>query len=140
MLQEIWAKTNPRERLCAIGAGLILLSWILGLVLSGGYFGAGSNTLGLLGAIVVLAMLYLRYAPNTNVTWPAPYPVILLAVAAVVGVVALLQLLQALQYLGSILSYLPVTYWLLLILYFGGSAVMAWGAYQEWNLSKSTAS
>src|SRR2546428_11279114 len=100
MLQQIWTKLNERERRAAIGAGLIVLSWLLGLVLAGGFYGvAGAGGIGLLGALAVLAVFYLRYAPNTNVTWPAPYPVILLAISAIVGVIALLQFLQLISVL-----------------------------------------
>jgi hypothetical protein len=95
MVQQIWSKLNLRERMAAIGAGLIVLSWLLGIVLSSGLYGvAGAGGVGLLGAIAVLVVVYLRYAPNTTVTWPAPYATILLGISAVVALIALLQLLQ----------------------------------------------
>ncbi len=138
MLQEIWAKVNPRERLAVIGAGLILLAWIIGLA-AGGYFGAvGTGGLGLLGALAVLVVVYLRYAPNTNVTWPAPYPVVLLAISGLVGVFALLELLQSLSWLGLI-AQISILAFVALVVYFIGAALMVWGSYQEWQLSKTTA-
>ena len=36
MVQLVWSKLNPRERMAVIGAGLIVLSWLLGIVLSSG--------------------------------------------------------------------------------------------------------
>lgn len=138
MVTEIWAKVSPRERLAVVGAVLIVVSWLIGLVLSGGYFGAiGPGGLGLLGAIAVLAIVYLRYAPNTNITWPAPYATILFGVSAVVGLVALLELLQTFQWLG-ILASLSITYFLALVVFFVGAALMVWGSYQEWQIGRGT--
>lgn len=60
MVQQIWSKLNPRERMAVIGAGLIVLSWLLGIVLSRGLYGvAGAGGVGLLGAIAVLVVVYL---------------------------------------------------------------------------------
>lgn len=130
-VQEVWAKLNPRERLTAIGAGLILASWILGLVARG--FGVGS--IGLVGALAVLVVLYLKYT-NSSITWPAPVPLINLAISAIVGILALLTLLEWL----SFIDLLGITAILSLGLYVVGAGLMAWGAYQEWQIDKPTIS
>ncbi|HEX2755875.1 MAG TPA: hypothetical protein VHM48_10450, partial [Candidatus Limnocylindrales bacterium] len=88
-LQDIWKKFNPRERLSAIGAGLIILAWIVGIF----SYGLGSSTIALLGAIAVLAILYIKYAPTMNVTWPAPVSLLILGISGVVALLALLDLL-----------------------------------------------
>jgi hypothetical protein len=138
VVQEIWAKFNPNERLVGIGALVIIVSWIVGIV---GSYGFGTSILALLGAIAALVVLYLKYSPTSNVTWPAPIPVILLAIAAVVGVVELLALLQLLSILGA-LSLFGGIFALYLIAAIGtvvGAAIMLWGSYQEWDASKRTA-
>jgi hypothetical protein len=138
VVQEIWAKFNANERLVGIGALVIIVSWIVGLV---GSYGLGTNILALLGAIAVLVVLYLKYSPTSNVTWPAPVPVILLAITGVVGVVELLGLLQLLSILGA-LSLFGGIFALYLLAAIGtivGAAIMLWGSYQEWNVSKRTA-
>ena len=80
-VQEIWKQFNPRERLSAIGAGLIILGWIVGIF----SYGLGSSTIGLLGAIAVLAILYIKYSPTMNVSWPAPVSLLVLGISAIVA-------------------------------------------------------
>jgi len=111
VVQEIWSKFNANERLAAIGAIVILVSFIIGLVSP---YGIGASTIALLGALAVLAVLYLKYAPNQTITWPAPVPVILLAISGVVGLLAVI---------GTVV----------------GAAIMLWGSYQEWQSTKSPA-
>jgi hypothetical protein len=138
VVQEFWAKLNANERLVGIGALVITVSWIVGVL---GSYGLGTSILALLGAIAALVVLYLKYSPTSNVTWPAPIPVILLAIAAVVGVVELLALLQLLSILGA-LSLFGGIFALYLIAAIGtvvGAAIMLWGSYQEWDASKRTA-
>ncbi len=139
MVTEIWAKVSSRERLALIGAGLIVVSWLLGIVLSGGLFGvAGAGGVGLLGAIAVLVVVYLHYAPNTNITWPAPYATILLGISAVVALIALLQFFQLVSILGLLAAYGGATVVLVLIVDWAGAALMLWGSYQEWQAAKGT--
>ena len=150
MLQEIMAKINPREKLIGIGAAVAVVGWVLGLVITNGWYGySGSQTTGLgavIAAIVAVVVLYLKYAPGTNITWPAPVPVILLAVAAVAAVLGLLGLFQAFSYdpCGGLCSAFnaygggkPVTIYLAAGAVLVGGGIMAWGAYQEWTLSKT---
>lgn len=124
----IWEKFNPRERLSAIGAALIILGWIVSLA----SYGVGAGTIALLGAIAVLAILYLKYAPNQNISWPAPTSLLILGIS---GVVALLVLLDLLRVLG-VLSFFGATAILAILLEVVGAAVMAWGAWQEYQIVK----
>ncbi|HEY8987928.1 MAG TPA: hypothetical protein VIM39_02830, partial [Candidatus Limnocylindrales bacterium] len=126
---QIWEKFNPRERMTAIGAGLVILAWLLSLT----SFGIGSYTLALVGAIAVLVILYLKYT-NTTITWPAPVSLIILAISVIVAILALLALLSWLSLLGFAfvfgLSIVAV------ILQAIGAGLMAWGAWQEYQIEK----
>jgi hypothetical protein len=127
-LQDVWNKFNPRERLSGIGAGLIIIGWILSLV----SYGIGAGTVALLGAIAVLAILYLKYAPNQNITWPAPTSLLILGISAVVALLVLVDLLRVL----SILGLFGATAILAILLEAAGAAVMVWGAWQEYQVEK----
>jgi hypothetical protein len=127
-LQEIWNKFNPRERLTAIGAGLVVLAWLIGLVARG--FGVAS--LGLVGAIAIIVVLYLKYAPNMNIAWPIPVPLITLGISALVALFALLNLID---YLG-VLEFLGATGIIAFALYVIGALVMLWGSWQEYQVVK----
>jgi hypothetical protein len=127
-LQDIWNKFNPRERLTATGAGVIVLAWLVGVVARG--FGLGS--IALLGALAVLIVLYLKHAPNQNITWPLDPALIVLGISAIVALLALLTLLDWIGYIGG----LSVTGTLSLLLYVVGAGVMTWGAWQEYQIVK----
>jgi hypothetical protein len=160
VLNEILAKVNPREKLIGIGAIVFLVGWLIGLLLatygsglfSGNVFneegGTGIGFLGVLGAIAAIGVIYVKYTPSIKITWPAPIPVVLLAIAAVVGIVALYLLwtnfsrfqdwgklswsLDASSYPGW-----PITDWIAVLGVVAGAVIMCWGAYQEWTLSKA---
>lgn len=130
-VQVVWKSLNPRERLSAIGAGLIVLAWIVGLL----SYGAGASTVALLGAIAVLAIFYIKYTPTIKVTWPADVSLIVLGISAIVALIELIDLLRifpALGYIGSFAGGLIVT----ILLEVAGAAVMVWGAWQEYQLVK----
>jgi hypothetical protein len=127
-IQEIWNKFNPRERLSGIGAGLIILGWIVSLA----SYGVGAGTVALLGAIAVLVILYLKYAPNQNINWPAPTSLLILGISAVVGLLVLLDLLRVL----GVLSFFGATAIVAILLEVAGSAIMLWGAWQEYQIVK----
>jgi hypothetical protein len=118
------------------GALLIVLSWLIGI--AGRGIGA-TGSLGLVSAIAVLVVVYLKYAPNQNINWPAPVPTILMILSGIVAVVALLQLIELLGVIGIIAQYGGIVTILSLVAYFVGAAMMGWGAYQEWQTSKSAA-
>ena len=127
----IWDKFNPRERLSAIGAGLIILGWIVGLF----SYGIGSSTVALLGAIAVLAILYIKYTPTMNVNWPAPVSLMILVISGIVALLALFDILTWLPRLG-LASYFGGGIILTLLLSVAGAAIMVWGAWQEYQVDK----
>ena len=125
----IWEKFNPRERLTAIGAALVILGFLVSIA---GY-GIGAGTISLLGAIAVLAIFYLKYAPNQNINWPVPVPLLVLGISAIVAILAALDVLTSLRYLGLLGVGIGV---LALILEAVGAGLMAWGAWQEYQIEK----
>jgi hypothetical protein len=128
-VQEVWNKLNPRERLTAIGALVVALSWIVSLA---GY-GVSAGTISLLGAIAVLVVFFLKYNPNQSVTWPAPIPTIVLAISGIVALLAAIDVLTSLRYLGLFGFGVGIV---ALILEAVGAALMVWGAWQEYQLTK----
>ena len=126
----IWNQFNPRERLMGIGAGLIILAWIVSLA----SFGLGANTLALILAIAALAVLYVKYSPNMKVNWPASPSLILIVLSAVIAVIVLLDLLRYLSLLGFAAYFGGVIVALLLEVV--GAGLMAWGAWQEYQIEK----
>lgn len=136
-VQEVWNKLNPRERLTATGALLVVLGWIIGLA---GSFGLGGSTIALVGAIAVLVILFLKYSPNQSITWPAPIPQIVLVVSGIVALLALLALLPILQLMGlGGLGFFGAAL-IAAVLTAVGGVIMAWGAWQEYQLTKPAAS
>ena len=128
-VQEIWNKFNSRERLSAIGAGLIILGWLVGLT---SIYGIGSSAISLLGAIAVLVILYLKYS-NPAMVWPAPVSLIVLAISGVVALLEILHLVQWLGITGLLGANLVVVALLLSVI---GAVIMAWGAWQEYQVVK----
>lgn len=148
MLQELWAKLSANEKLVAYGVPAVVVGWILGQVLGsstigGGsiqeinipgftinYFGAGNAglfaILALLAAIVAGVVLYLKIAPNMNITWPMPVGQILLGAAAVALACGVLMTLIQVTNGGNP----PAMMYLCDVLVIGGGAVSTWGAYQ----------
>jgi hypothetical protein len=132
MIQEIWNKFNANERLAAIGAIVVVVSWLVGLVSA---YGFATSTIALLGAIAVLVIYYLKYAPNQNINWPAPVPTIVLVVSAIAALVAVVNALQwlAVSSFGGGLSILAVIGAAI------GALIMVWGAWQEYQAMPKTA-
>jgi len=128
-VQEIWNKLNPRERLTATGALIVVLGWIVGVVARG--LGTGTLALGLIGGIAVLVVLYLKYA-NPTIQWPVAVPLITLGIAAIVAIFAVLTLIDWLGYLNA----LGITGLVALGLYVVGALLMAWGAWKEYQVEK----
>ena len=120
---DFYNKLNANERLAAIGAGVVVIAWIVGVL--GGY-GFGASIIGLLGAIIVLAIYFLKYSPNQTIVWPAPIPTIVLIVAAVSALLIILSVLQLLSFLGGI-------EWLAAIGSIVGAAIMVYGAWQDYQ-------
>jgi hypothetical protein len=130
MVQEIWNKFNANERLAAIGSIVVIVAWLLGVLVT--RYGIGGSTIGLLAAIAVLVIYYLKYAPNQNINWPAPIPTIVLVVSAVGALFILIQDLSLLRALGGLEA-------IVLIASIIGGALMVWGAWQEYQAMPKTA-
>ena len=150
VLNEIMAKLTKNEKLIGIGAVVAVVGWLLGLLITSSWYSAsGAQGIGMLAvaaAVAAIVIIYLKYAPGTNITWPAPLPVILLVLACVTAVVALLGLFMAFTYdpcqgFCNIAGYAgptkPITLYLAAGAVLVGGAVMAWGAYQDWTASKT---
>jgi hypothetical protein len=155
VLNELWAKVSAREKFVAYGAVAVLVGWILGQVLGsstigggnvGGYnipgytinyFGWGNagalEIIALLAAIVVAVVLYLKVAPNMNITWPLPVGQILLGAAAVSLVCGALATLIQVTNGGNP----PILMYVCDVLVVGGGAAMTWFSYQEFLASKT---
>jgi hypothetical protein len=156
VLNEILAKLNQNEKLMGGGAIVFIVGWLVGFLLAtvsvgtglgsfgGNVFnesgGTGLGFIGLLGAIAMLAILYIKYAPNMNVNWPAPLELIELIVAAVVGIVALYLLWQNWDHSNSFnicAGYTgcpswPITDWIAVLGVVVGGALMCYGGYMQW--------
>ena len=153
MLNELWAKVSAFERFIVYGAVGVLVGWIVGefvatVNLCAGYAVPGVNCsfsywaagnsgtfaiLGLVAAIAAVVILYLKIAPNVSIAWPMPVPQILLGVCAVALACGVLVVLMQVSYgLGGA----PVTMWIADLIFVGGGALMAWGAYQGYLLMK----
>ena len=131
-IQDIWGKFNARERLTAWGALAIAIGWIIGLTAS---YGIGGGGLSLIGAIAVLVILYLKYAPNQTITWPAPVATIILVISAIVAIGALLTLLDMLRLLGLVGYGFFAGAILAGVVTAVGAVLMLWGAWQEYQLT-----
>jgi amino acid transporter len=152
VLNEIIAKLTQNEKLIGIGAAVVAVAWVLGVIITDSWYSAsGAQTMGMIAVVAAVAavvVLYLKYAPNQNITWPAPLTVIFLGIAAVAGVVALIGLLQAFTYdpfkgLGGLASQYGVGKPVTIYLAAGGVAVgaglMVYAAYMDWNAAKTAA-
>jgi hypothetical protein len=129
-IQEMWSKLNANERLVSYGAIIVLISWLVGLI-SGGAF-----TYGIITAILVLVIYWLKYAPNQSVTWPLPVPTLVLVIT---GISALLVILSVLPLLGVLGFFGYGGLWLISLLAdLVGVIVMAYGAWREYQAMPKT--
>ena len=157
MLKELWAKVSPGEKFVAYGVVAVVVGWILGQILGSSSYGGGTvagisipgytinyfgwgnagllEIIALLAAIVAGVVLYLKVAPNMNITWPIPVVQILLgaAVVALAGGV-----------LGTLIQFTnggnpPALMYVADIVVIGGGAAMSWFSYQEFVASKTAA-
>ena len=158
MLKELWAKVSAREKFVVYGAAVTVVAWLVGVILATKSYGGGSlagiaipgysinfftnyhgmdlGLLAMLAALVVVAVIYLRYAPNMNITWPAPVATILLGAAAVSVVCsALMFLLQLTSGVG--VGDWPIFAWVAVIGMLVGGIAMAWFSYQEFVAAKT---
>jgi hypothetical protein len=151
---ELWAKVSQRDRLVVFGAVAIIVGYLIGQVMASVNACAGLDISGLVcpsvnfftwgnaGLFAILAVLagiaagvivYLKIAPNMNITWPMPVSQILLGVC---GLALILGALTVLMQISNGLSDAPIGMWIADVVLVGGGAVATWGAYQEWLASK----
>jgi hypothetical protein len=121
-------KLNANERLVAIGAVVVIISWLVGLVDA---FGFGVGTIPLLGAIAVLVIYYLKYSPTQSVTWPWPVQTIVLVISAIAAVLAIVGALPGLAFIATLFG-------ISLIGTLVGAVLMAWGAWQDYQAMPKT--
>ena len=126
MVQEIWNKFNPRERLIAIGSAVVVVAWLVSLFT---YFGYGLVLLAFLTAIASLVILYLKYVPNTNITWPAPVSLMLLVLGAIAAIAVVIDFLRELSFLTAGEAITGIAFLV-------GAGLMVWGAWQEYQIVK----
>ena len=130
-MQQFWNKLNANEKLVMYGVIAVLVAFLIGVV-AGGYFG-GTGSFGLVGAIAVAVIYWLKYSPN-KINWPAPVQTIVLVIAAIDLVFALLSVLGWLGFFGLSLFALAV------IVNAIGCALMTYGAWKEYQaMPKTTA-
>jgi hypothetical protein len=148
---EIWAKISQAEKFIVYGAVAVIVGWLVGLIMASvnacaglsalcpnvNYFSwstAGTTAiLALVVAIVTLVVIYLKVAPNMNITWPMPVVQILLGLCAATLILAAIT---ALLNVTSGLSSPPIGMYIADLLIVAGGAVMTWFAYQGFLASK----
>jgi hypothetical protein len=154
VVNELWAKLSAGEKFIVYGAAAVVVGWIVGLILGSVNECAGYNAPGLVCpsvnyfswstagltailalvlAIAAVVVLYLKLAPNLNITWPMPVAQVLLGVCALGG---LLAVITALLNVTNGLPSPPIGMYIADILLVAGGAVMAWFAYQGYVASK----
>jgi hypothetical protein len=122
-------KLNANERIVAIGAVVVIISWLVGLTSTFGFVGVGS--VQLIAAIAVLVIYYLKYSPTQSITWPAPVQTIVLAISAIAAVLAIIGALPGLALIATL-------YGISLIGTLVGAVLMAWGAWQDYQAMPKT--
>jgi hypothetical protein len=125
-IQEMWNKLNANERLVGYGAIIVLVSWIVGLV------AGGSISYGIITAILVLVIYWLKYAPNSSVNWPLPVPTLVLVIT---GISAVLVVLSVLPVLALGFFFYGGIWVLAFIADVVGVIVMVYGAWREYQAS-----
>lgn len=134
-VQEMWGKLNANERLAATGAVVVLIAWLVGIVTG---YGFGVGTVPLLGAIGLLVVYYLKYAPNQTVNWPMPIPTIALGISAIAALLAILTVLQWIGFLGTFAGFFAGVL-LSIIASAVGAAMMAYGTWKEYQANATPA-
>ena len=155
MLKELWAKVSASEKFIVYGAAAVVVGWIVGLILGSVNACAGLNVSGivcpsvnyfswstagttgilaLILAIAALVVVYLKVAPNMNITWPMPVVQIMLGICvATLVLAAITALLNVTSGLGNP----PIGMYIADLLIVVGGAAMAWFSYQEYVGAKA---
>ncbi len=132
-ITQFWNKLNANEKLVMYGVIGVVIAFLIGAV-AGGYFG-GTGSFGLVGAIAITVIYWLKYSPN-KINWPAPVQTIVLVIAAIDLVFALLSLLG---WLGAIGLFGIGLFTIAVIVNAVGCGLMAYGAWKEYQAMPKTA-
>jgi hypothetical protein len=128
-VNDIMAKINANEKLVGIGSIIVIVGWIVGV----GSYGAGGGIFSIGSAVAALVIIYLKYAPNTNITWPAPIPLILLILGGVCLLGGILSTLAMLAWISTPWGGLFITWIIEPVALLVGGAIMTYGAYKEYK-------
>ena len=129
---QFWNKLNANEKLVMYGVIAVVIAFLVGAV-AGGYFG-GTGSFGLVGAIAIGVIYWLKYSPN-KIAWPAPVQTIVLVIA---GISAIFALLSLLGWLGAIGFFGIGLFTIAVIINAIGCGLMAYGAWKEYQAMPKT--
>jgi hypothetical protein len=132
-VQEVWNKLNPRERFTTFGVGMVVVGFLLSVL----DYSAGGTTLSLLAALGVLVVFYLKYAPSSNVNWPAPVPTIVLGLSIVALIAAALEVLRWVSFILNNLFGLWSAGTIIILV---GTIVMVWQSWLEYQAAQPASS
>ncbi len=147
MLNELWAKVSAREKFIVYGCAVAIVGWLVGTILgvrseglagvytvSVNYYSWGNaglfDILALLAAVATLVVVYLKVAPNMNITWPMPVVQILLGLA---GLAAICGILALLMQFSNGLDGAPIFMYVADLLVIAGGGFAAYNAYLEYQ-------
>ena len=124
MAQQFMNKLNANEKQVIYGAIIVFVAFIVGAISGYGFLSGNSSDLA--AAVAIAVIYWLKYQPNP-INWPIPPQTIVLAIAAVAAFFALLSVVTWIAVIGISL------YSLAIILNAVGCAVMAYGAWNEYQ-------
>jgi hypothetical protein len=133
-VNDIMSKINANERMVGIGAIVVIVGWVIGL----GSFGVGGGIFSIGAAVAALVLIYLKYAPNTNINWPAPVSLFLLICGGLCLLGGILSTLAMLAWLGIGVwgGFFAITWIIQPIALLVGGAIMTYAAYKEYTANK----
>jgi hypothetical protein len=156
VLNELWAKVSARERFIVYGSVAVVVGWLFGTLFGTHTYGGGSvagisvpgvtvnyyawgnaglmDILALVAGIATLVVVYLKVAPNMNITWPMPVVQILLGLTAIATICGLLALVF--QFSNN-LPDTPVLMYVADVLVIAGGGFAAYNAYLDYTASKA---
>ena len=136
-MNDIMTRINANDRLVGLGAVILIVSWMLGIVT---FRFVGFWTLPF--AVIALVILFLKYSPDAKFEWPVPVALILLILGAlatfgaawgffwaVIGV--LIDTALGFNAIGFVLNFA------LSIAILVGAGLMLYGSYKEYNVTKT---
>lgn len=143
MVETWWRKLNRNERMAATGALIVFVVSLFGL-----------GWIALLCSAGVLAVYWLKYAPNQTINWPAPVELITLVLSAILGISVLMSLLALISFTslgfgllgfagGGLFGgvYLVAVAGVIVVAIGSGMMVLAtWREYQAWSAASSPTS